>query len=80
MDSTRPNFQSQLSYMNRYHKKLHKVPDSSAYTTNYRSSMTPTVDLPNGSESKTNFVIRSNSDEYESNNNSMETKEVVIIK
>lgn len=48
-----------------------------ATATNYKTSMTPTVDLP--TESKTNFVIRSNSDEYESTN-SMETKEVVLIK
>jgi hypothetical protein len=55
-----------------------RAPELSAFTTNYNTSMTPTVDLPNG-ETKTNFVIRSNSDEYESTN-SMETKEVVTIK
>lgn len=80
MDSTKPNFQSQLSYMHRHGQKAGGVraPELSALRTNYNTSMTPTVDLPNG-ESKTNFVIRSNSDEYESTN-SMETKEVVTIK
>ena len=56
-----------------------KVPELSKDTTNYNTSMTPTVDLPNGERSKSNLVIRSNSDEYESTN-SMETKEVVTIK
>ena len=56
-----------------------RVPELSKDTTNYNTSMTPTVDLPNGERSKINFVIRSNSDEYESTN-SMETKEVVTIK
>ena len=65
--------------MHRNPKKALRAPELSAFTTNYNTSMTPTVDLPNGERSKTNFVIRSNSDEYESTN-SMETKEVVTIK
>ena len=67
--------------MGRNHHKLHnRVPELSAFATNYNTSITPTIDLPSGkTESKTNFIIRSNSDEYESTN-SMETKEVVLIK
>ncbi len=66
--------------MGRNHTNLQKRAELSAFATNYNTSMTPTVDLPSGNtESKTNFVIRSNSDEYESTN-SMETKEVVTIK